>query len=173
MRRTALHFQSPNLVQRRTVERGARRSERGKDSNNLGELCLSATAPSCAHFAALFDSSMSVFDKLTDTSKYTGAHRQRFDGNGRGRGALPAVALIAIETRLYSLLAALARLLDCRHLRGVCSCAPQILIARTHNTGLAGREMTSATNDLSKITRSKGAACYAVKELFCPRPSAL
>ncbi len=27
-----------------------------------------------------------IFDKLTDTSQYTGAHKHRFDGDGRGRG---------------------------------------------------------------------------------------
>lgn len=25
-------------------------------------------------------------DRLTDTSKYTGSHKQRFDGTGRGKG---------------------------------------------------------------------------------------
>jgi len=29
----------------------------------------------------------SVFDKLTDTSKYTGTHKQRFDADGKGKGA--------------------------------------------------------------------------------------
>lgn len=28
----------------------------------------------------------SIFDRLTDTSKYTGAHKHRFDESGRGRG---------------------------------------------------------------------------------------
>jgi len=28
----------------------------------------------------------SIFDKLTDTSQYTGAHKQRFDSTGKGRG---------------------------------------------------------------------------------------
>ncbi|KAG2501212.1 hypothetical protein HYH03_001025 [Edaphochlamys debaryana] len=28
----------------------------------------------------------SIFDKLTDSSLYTGAHKHRFDGNGNGRG---------------------------------------------------------------------------------------
>lgn len=28
----------------------------------------------------------SIFDKLTDSSQYTGAHKQRFDKNGNGRG---------------------------------------------------------------------------------------
>jgi len=28
----------------------------------------------------------SIFDKLTDTSKYTGTHKQRFDDDGKGRG---------------------------------------------------------------------------------------
>ena len=27
-----------------------------------------------------------IFDKLTDTSLYTGHHKQRFDGDGKGRG---------------------------------------------------------------------------------------
>jgi len=31
-------------------------------------------------------SSGSIFDKLTDSSQYTGAHKQRFDETGRGRG---------------------------------------------------------------------------------------
>ena len=29
---------------------------------------------------------MSIFDKLTDTSQYTGSHKNRFDSTGRGRG---------------------------------------------------------------------------------------
>jgi hypothetical protein len=29
---------------------------------------------------------MSVFEKLTDPSQYTGTHKQRFDANGKGRG---------------------------------------------------------------------------------------
>ncbi|KAG2432904.1 hypothetical protein HXX76_008634 [Chlamydomonas incerta] len=29
---------------------------------------------------------VSIFDKLTDSSLYTGAHKHRFDGNGNGRG---------------------------------------------------------------------------------------
>jgi len=28
----------------------------------------------------------SIFDKLTDPNQYTGAHKHRFDGSGRGRG---------------------------------------------------------------------------------------
>lgn len=32
------------------------------------------------------DSGTSVFDRLTDTHKYTGTHKQRFDDNGVGRG---------------------------------------------------------------------------------------
>ena len=28
----------------------------------------------------------SIFDRLTDTSLYTGAHKHRFDADGRGRG---------------------------------------------------------------------------------------
>ncbi len=28
----------------------------------------------------------SVVDRLTDTSKYTGSHKERFDETGRGRG---------------------------------------------------------------------------------------
>eukprot|EP01066_Platyproteum_vivax_P021433 Platyproteum_vivax@DN952_c0_g1_i1.p1 len=28
----------------------------------------------------------SVFDRLTDTSKYTGAHKERFDDSGKGKG---------------------------------------------------------------------------------------
>jgi hypothetical protein len=28
----------------------------------------------------------SIFDRLTDTSKYTGAHKARFGADGRGRG---------------------------------------------------------------------------------------
>ena len=29
---------------------------------------------------------MSIFDKLTDTSQYTGSHKNRFDADGKGRG---------------------------------------------------------------------------------------
>jgi len=32
-------------------------------------------------------SSGNIFDRLTDTSRYTGAHKHRFDASGRGRGA--------------------------------------------------------------------------------------
>jgi len=28
----------------------------------------------------------SIFDKLTDPKQYTGAHKQRFDADGKGRG---------------------------------------------------------------------------------------
>ena len=27
-----------------------------------------------------------IFDRLTDPSKYTGAHKERFDKDGRGKG---------------------------------------------------------------------------------------
>lgn len=27
-----------------------------------------------------------AMDRLTDTSRYTGSHKERFDGSGRGRG---------------------------------------------------------------------------------------
>ena len=29
----------------------------------------------------------SVFDRMTDSSQYTGMHKQRFDADGQGRGA--------------------------------------------------------------------------------------
>jgi hypothetical protein len=29
---------------------------------------------------------MSIFDKLTDPSKYTGTHKERFDSSGKGKG---------------------------------------------------------------------------------------
>lgn len=29
---------------------------------------------------------MDVTDRLTDTSKYTGAHKERFDESGKGKG---------------------------------------------------------------------------------------
>lgn len=29
---------------------------------------------------------MAVTDRLTDTSKYTGAHKERFDESGKGKG---------------------------------------------------------------------------------------
>lgn len=29
---------------------------------------------------------MAVTDRLTDTSKYTGAHKERFDATGKGKG---------------------------------------------------------------------------------------
>lgn len=30
---------------------------------------------------------MDVTDRLTDTTKYTGAHKERFDESGKGKGA--------------------------------------------------------------------------------------
>ena len=30
---------------------------------------------------------MAVTDRLTDTSKYTGSHKERFDEDGKGKGA--------------------------------------------------------------------------------------
>ena len=39
----------------------------------------------------------SIFDKLTDPSLYTGAHRQRFDSGGNGRGMMGRDAASGIE----------------------------------------------------------------------------
>jgi hypothetical protein len=39
----------------------------------------------------------SIFDKLTDTSLYTGAHKHRFDATGRGRGMAGRDAASGIE----------------------------------------------------------------------------
>lgn len=39
----------------------------------------------------------SIFDKLTDTTLYTGAHKHRFDGTGRGRGMAGRDAASGIE----------------------------------------------------------------------------
>ncbi len=39
----------------------------------------------------------SIFDKLTDTTLYTGAHKHRFDATGRGRGMAGRDAASGIE----------------------------------------------------------------------------
>jgi len=39
----------------------------------------------------------SIFDKLTDTSLYTGAHRERFDAGGRGKGMAGRDAASGVE----------------------------------------------------------------------------
>jgi len=46
-----------------------------------------APSPSTSKSPTASKKGPSIFDKLTDTSLYTGAHKARFDKNGKGKGA--------------------------------------------------------------------------------------
>jgi len=61
-----------------------KRSGGGDESQTLEAMLESTTLPSKP--APPKPTKGSIFDKLTDTSQYTGAHKERFDAAGRGRG---------------------------------------------------------------------------------------
>ena len=57
--------------------------KKGVEESALRQLVAASDGPATSCTAA---ESGGVLDKLTDTSQYTGAHKQRFDADGRGRG---------------------------------------------------------------------------------------
>jgi len=83
---------------------GVHRSRWQREERDAGVVAFDN--PRFIHDGKLFRFEGSIFDKLTDTKLYTGCHKYRFDGKGRGRGICGrdsfATAAMIEERRLHS-----------------------------------------------------------------------
>lgn len=71
----------------RGVQMAAHTKYGGDDSDGLARMAeaIATHRPSAAGTSSTATSG-GIFSKLTDASLYTGAHKERFDGDGHGRG---------------------------------------------------------------------------------------